>query len=112
MSVGPRRAGACCISLQRSWKPPRSSKLNTKQNLLTTTWRKNMRPHLDLPGSICKKLLAFGFMLAVSFALTTSASAQTEVTGAIEGRVTSSQSPNGPVAGATVQITNLDTQVP
>lgn len=71
-----------------------------------------MRLHSNLPGSIHKKLLVVGFMLAVSFALTTSANAQTEVTGAIEGRVTSSQSPNGPVAGATVQIINLDTQVP
>jgi hypothetical protein len=64
------------------------------------------------PRLIYKRLLAVGFMLAVSFFLATSANAQTEVTGAIEGRVTSSQSPNGPIAGATVQIINLDTQVP
>lgn len=64
------------------------------------------------PRSLSKKLLFAGFMLAVSFFLTPSANAQTEVTGAIEGRVTSSQSPNGPVVGATVQIINLDTQVP
>lgn len=35
----------------------------------------------------------------------------TEVTGALESRVVNSQSPYGPVAGATVQIINLDTQV-
>src|SRR6476660_2389413 len=71
-----------------------------------------MRLHSNLPRSTYKKLLVVGFMLAVSLTLKTSANAQTEVTGAIEGRVTSSQSPNGPVAGATVQIINLDTQVP
>ena len=49
-------------------------------------------------------------MLAVSFCLTASANAQTEVTGAIEGRVTSNQT-HEPVPGATVQIVNLDSQV-
>lgn len=71
-----------------------------------------MRLHLTLPGSICKKLLVVGFMLAASFALATPANAQTEVTGAISGKVTSSQSPYEPVAGATVQIINVETQVP
>lgn len=73
-----------------------------------------MRPHSTAtsPRSIYKKLLVVGFMLTVSFALTASANAQTEVTGAIAGRVTSSQSPYGPVAGARVQMINLDTQVP
>ena len=56
-------------------------------------------------------LLTACFMLTVSFFLTGSVNAQTEVTGAIEGRVTSSQSPNAPVPDATVQIINLESQV-
>jgi hypothetical protein len=55
-------------------------------------------------------LLVAGLMLAVCFLLTPSTNAQTEVTGAIEGRVTSSQT-NEAVGGATVQIINLDSQV-
>jgi hypothetical protein len=51
------------------------------------------------------------FILMVSFFLTDSINAQTEVTGAIEGRVTNSQAPNEPVAGAAVQIINLDSEV-
>ena len=71
-----------------------------------------MRQFATLPTSICKRLAIAGFTLTVAFCLTSSANAQTEVTGAIEGTVTSSQSPNGPVAGATVRIMNLNTQVP
>ncbi len=51
------------------------------------------------------------FILTVSFFLTASTNAQTEVTGAIEGIVTSSQNPNEPVADAAVQIINLDSEV-
>ena len=51
------------------------------------------------------------FILTVSFFLADSVNAQTEVTGAIEGRVTNSQSPNEPVVGAAVQIINLDSEV-
>lgn len=51
------------------------------------------------------------FILTVSFFLTDSIHAQTEVTGAIEGRVTNSRNPNEPVVGAAVQIINLDSQV-
>jgi Carboxypeptidase regulatory-like domain len=50
-------------------------------------------------------------ILLASFFLPVSLKAQTEVTGAIEGRVTNSQSPNEPVAGASVQIINLESQV-
>ena len=71
-----------------------------------------MRSHSSSPRSIFQKLLGGAFIVAVSFFITASANAQTEVTGAIEGRVTSSQSPNPPVAGARVQIINLETQVP
>jgi hypothetical protein len=56
-------------------------------------------------------LLTACFMLTVSFFLTGSVNAQTEVTGAIEGRVTNSQNPNEPISGATVQIINLESQV-
>jgi hypothetical protein len=56
-------------------------------------------------------LLTACFMLTVSFFLTGSVNAQTEVTGAIEGRVTNSQKPNEPVPNATVQIINLESQV-
>ncbi len=51
------------------------------------------------------------FILMASFFLADSVNAQTEVTGAIEGRVTNSQSPNEPVVGAAVQIINLDSEV-
>jgi hypothetical protein len=51
------------------------------------------------------------FILTISFFLPDSANAQTEVTGAIEGIVTSSQNPNAPVADAAVQIINLDSEV-
>jgi hypothetical protein len=56
-------------------------------------------------------LLTACFMLTASFFLPAAVNAQTEVTGAIEGRVTNSQKPDEPVAGATVQIINLESQV-
>jgi Carboxypeptidase regulatory-like domain len=65
-------------------------------------------PHVSLSTIL---LMTACFVFTVSFFLTDSASAQTEVTGAIEGRVTNSQNPNEPVAGAAVQIINLDSQV-
>jgi hypothetical protein len=73
-----------------------------------------MHPH-STPTSLdslskTSSLLVAGLVLAVSFFLTPSATAQTEVTGAIEGRVTSSQT-NEPVVAAIVQIINLETEV-
>ena len=49
------------------------------------------------------------FALEVGFLLTPFANAQSEVTGAIKGRVVNSQT-NEPVVGAAVQIINLETQ--
>ncbi|MFS8087415.1 MAG: carboxypeptidase regulatory-like domain-containing protein, partial [Acidobacteriota bacterium] len=58
-------------------------------------------------------LLVAGFMLAISFFVTPAVNAQnSEVTGAIEGKVTNSQKPNEPIANASVQIVNLDSDVP
>jgi hypothetical protein len=74
-----------------------------------------MHPHSTLTSlrslSKTSSLLVAGFVLTVCFFLPPSANAQTEVTGAIEGTVTSSQNPNEPVVGASVQIINLDSQV-
>lgn len=55
--------------------------------------------------------LAFCLIATVFFLMPESVQAQTEVTGAIEGHVTSRKDPNTPVVGAAVQIINLDSQV-
>ncbi|HEX8889343.1 MAG TPA: TonB-dependent receptor [Pyrinomonadaceae bacterium] len=73
-----------------------------------------MYPSLNPVSNISlltKFWLSASLILLASFFLPVSLKAQTEVTGAIEGRVTNSQSPNEPVAGASVQIINLESQV-
>ena len=57
-------------------------------------------------------MLVAGVLLAICFFVTPNANGQSsEVTGAIEGKVTNSQT-NAPVSGAAVQVINLDSQVP